>query len=259
MTAAFIEAGVLALVAIAILLFIALRRVTDVLLTLVPLLLAGAVTLELCVLDGLRAQLRQYHRASAAARRRRRIQDLLHHGLARRKNRPAAIDADASRGVQRPDQCRRVRKHVVVELSGHVEHGQDDGAVAAVHDGGRGVVPAGADGTTATGRGRPGTTRGTARGRRIGWTLYDVRDRYPSWVQVDHPNSHWARRPVDAGPRLATNRMFHGGHDWRWPGSRNNNRLGIKRGPYATLGCIGIRSFTAGLLLSRGRRDGINQ
>ena len=52
-TKALIEAAILALVAIAILLFIALRRVTDVLLTLVPLLLAGAVTLEICVLDGL--------------------------------------------------------------------------------------------------------------------------------------------------------------------------------------------------------------
>ena len=52
-TTAFFEAGALALVAIAILLFIALRRVTDVLLTLIPLLLAGAVTLEICVLDHL--------------------------------------------------------------------------------------------------------------------------------------------------------------------------------------------------------------
>jgi hypothetical protein len=52
-TAAFIEAGALALASIAILLFIALRRLTDVLLTLIPLLLAGAVTLEVCVLDGL--------------------------------------------------------------------------------------------------------------------------------------------------------------------------------------------------------------
>jgi predicted RND superfamily exporter protein len=52
-TSAFIEAGVLAIVAIAILLFIALRRLTDVLLTLVPLLLAGVVTLEICALDGL--------------------------------------------------------------------------------------------------------------------------------------------------------------------------------------------------------------
>jgi uncharacterized protein len=51
-TAAFIEAGLLALVAIAILLFVALRRVSDVLLTLFPLLLAGAVTLEMSVISG---------------------------------------------------------------------------------------------------------------------------------------------------------------------------------------------------------------
>ena len=52
-TRAFIEAGILALVAISILLFIALRRTSDVLLTLIPLLLAGAVTLEISVLWGL--------------------------------------------------------------------------------------------------------------------------------------------------------------------------------------------------------------
>jgi uncharacterized protein len=52
-THAFIEAGIIALASIAILLFIALRRLTDVLLTLVPLLLAGAVTLEVCVLTGM--------------------------------------------------------------------------------------------------------------------------------------------------------------------------------------------------------------
>lgn len=46
----FIQAGLLALGSITIILFVALRRVTDVLLTLVPLLLAGVVTLELCVL-----------------------------------------------------------------------------------------------------------------------------------------------------------------------------------------------------------------
>jgi uncharacterized protein len=52
-TRAFIKAGVLALVAISILLIIALQRTTDVLLTLIPLLLAGAVTLELSVISGL--------------------------------------------------------------------------------------------------------------------------------------------------------------------------------------------------------------
>ncbi len=38
---------------IGLLLWLALRRITDVLLTLVPLLVAGAVTLEICVLIGL--------------------------------------------------------------------------------------------------------------------------------------------------------------------------------------------------------------
>jgi len=47
---AFFEAGFYALVSIAILLWIVLRRFGDVLLTLVPLLVAGVVTLEICVL-----------------------------------------------------------------------------------------------------------------------------------------------------------------------------------------------------------------
>ncbi len=47
---AFVQSGIYALTAIALLLLIALRRIGDVLLTLVPLLLAGVVTLELCVI-----------------------------------------------------------------------------------------------------------------------------------------------------------------------------------------------------------------
>jgi hopanoid biosynthesis associated RND transporter like protein HpnN len=50
---AFIHAGLWALVVISFLLWLTLRRVTDVLLTLVPLLVAGAVTMEICVLIGL--------------------------------------------------------------------------------------------------------------------------------------------------------------------------------------------------------------
>ncbi|HXW24697.1 MAG TPA: MMPL family transporter, partial [Xanthobacteraceae bacterium] len=46
---AFIQSGIFALSAIAILLWVTLRRIGDVLLTLVPLVVAGAVTLELCV------------------------------------------------------------------------------------------------------------------------------------------------------------------------------------------------------------------
>lgn len=48
--ASFIQAGLWALLSISILLWITLRRITDVALTLVPLLVAGAVTLEICVL-----------------------------------------------------------------------------------------------------------------------------------------------------------------------------------------------------------------
>jgi hopanoid biosynthesis associated RND transporter like protein HpnN len=50
---AFIHAGIFALVVISLLLWAALRRITDVALTLVPLLVAGAVTMEICVLIGL--------------------------------------------------------------------------------------------------------------------------------------------------------------------------------------------------------------
>jgi len=51
--ASFIQAGLWALLSISVLLWITLRRITDVALTLVPLLVAGAVTLEICVLIGL--------------------------------------------------------------------------------------------------------------------------------------------------------------------------------------------------------------
>jgi len=51
--AAFIQAGGWALLSIAILLWIVLRRIGDVLLTLVPLVLAGVLTLEICVIIGL--------------------------------------------------------------------------------------------------------------------------------------------------------------------------------------------------------------
>jgi predicted RND superfamily exporter protein len=54
MVRAFLEAGFWALLSIAILLWIVLRRFGDVLLTLIPLLLAGVVTLEISVLIGLK-------------------------------------------------------------------------------------------------------------------------------------------------------------------------------------------------------------
>ncbi len=51
-TAAFIKAGIIAICSIAVLLWLVLRRVRDVLLTLVPLLVAAAATLEICALTG---------------------------------------------------------------------------------------------------------------------------------------------------------------------------------------------------------------
>ena len=50
---AFVHAGIFAFVSIAILLWIVLRRLGDVLLTLIPLLVAGLITLEVCVLVGM--------------------------------------------------------------------------------------------------------------------------------------------------------------------------------------------------------------
>ncbi len=50
---AFIQAGCWALLSISILLWIVLKRIGDVLLTLVPLVLAGVVTLEICVIIGM--------------------------------------------------------------------------------------------------------------------------------------------------------------------------------------------------------------
>ena len=52
-TRAFMQAGFTALISIAIMLWITLRRIGDVLLTLIPLLLAGALTLEICVVIGM--------------------------------------------------------------------------------------------------------------------------------------------------------------------------------------------------------------
>jgi len=52
MIVAFMQAGLWALCSIAVLLFLVLRRIGDVLLTLVPLLVAGLATLEICALTG---------------------------------------------------------------------------------------------------------------------------------------------------------------------------------------------------------------
>ena len=81
---AFIHAGIGALVVISLLLWLALRRVTDVLMTHGAAVGGGGGDAGNLRADRAAAQLRQHRRAAAAARRRRRVQDLLRHGLAGR-------------------------------------------------------------------------------------------------------------------------------------------------------------------------------
>ena len=150
---AFIHAGFWALLVISLLLWLALRRITDVLLTLVPLLVAGAVTLEICVLIGLPLNF-----ANIVA-----LPLLLGVGVAFKiyyvtawragQNKSAAIEPDPRDLFQRADDGHGVRQPVAVEPSGHREHGQAAGAVAG-DDARRGVVvSAGANGQTARCRG----------------------------------------------------------------------------------------------------------
>ena len=134
---------------IGIILFLALRRVGDVLLTLVPLLVAGLVTLELMVLFGLSLNFANvialplllgvgvafkiyYIMAWRSGRT-----NLLQSTLTRAVFFSALTTATAFGGLWLSPQ------------PGLVQHGRVDGAGAALHDGGGGAVPAGADGTAA--------------------------------------------------------------------------------------------------------------
>jgi len=143
---AFIEAGVWALVVISLLLWLTLRRITDVLLTLVPLLVAGAVTLEICVLIELPLNF-----ANIVA-----LPLLLGIGVAFKiyyvtawrsgQNESAAVEPDAGNIFQRDDDSHGVRKPVVIESSGYFEHGQAFGALARHDARRRAVVPASTNG-----------------------------------------------------------------------------------------------------------------
>ena len=160
---AFIEAGIWAFVSIAILLWIVLRRLTDVLLTLIPLLLAGVVTLEICVLIGLKLNF-----ANIIA-----LPLLLGVGvafkiyyiMAWRAGQTGLLQSatDARRDVLGAHDGHRLRQPVVVEPPGHVEHGQALGAVAGDHARRRCAVPAGPDGPAAGNRRLSAVVRGSRR------------------------------------------------------------------------------------------------
>ncbi len=143
---AFLQAAAWSLVSIALILFIVLRRWTDVALTLVPLLVAIVATLEICVAIGL-----QLNFANIIA-----LPLLLGVGVAFKiyyvmawragENELSAVAADAGGSVQRLHHGDRLRQSLVFPSSGDVEHGETDGAVAGDDALGRRAVPARASG-----------------------------------------------------------------------------------------------------------------
>ena len=157
---AFVMAGIFAVLAIAVILFVALRRIGDVLLTLVPLLVAGAVTLEVTVIIGQPLNFANHHRPAAAAGRGGGVQDLLHPGLAAGCDQAAAVHVDPGGVLLGADDHDGVWQLVAVEPARHGVDGQADGTGAVVHAGGGGAVPAGADGAAAAcGRGAASRAR----------------------------------------------------------------------------------------------------
>jgi hypothetical protein len=165
---AFFEAGFWALGSIVILLWIVLRRFGDVLLTIIPLLMAGVVTMELMVLLGM-----ELNFANIIA-----LPLLLGVGvafkiyyiMAWRADRALAVEPHAGGDVQRVHHRDCVRQPVAVEPSGHVEHGKVDGARARHHHGGGRAVSAGADGAAARTRQEDAdqAAAGSAGSRRVG-------------------------------------------------------------------------------------------
>ena len=122
---AFLQAGALALASIPLMLLIwRLRRIVDVALTLVPLLLAGLLTLRNLRRLDLQAQFRQYYRPAAAARPRRRLQDLLRPGVAAGRNDLLADEPDPRRFFSRFDHGERLCEPMAVGPPRDVEHGQ---------------------------------------------------------------------------------------------------------------------------------------
>ena len=159
---AFQQAAALSLLAIAILLWIALRRLGDVLRTLIPLLVSAIVTLELCVVFDMPLNF-----ANIIA-----LPLMLGVGVAFKiyfvmawrsgQTRSFAVEPHARRDVQRGDHGHRVWQLVVFASSGYLEHGTAARAVAVVHADRRGGVPAGADGQAA--QGEKGRARADAGG-----------------------------------------------------------------------------------------------
>ncbi len=145
----FIQAGALALISITIILFVALRRVSDVLLTLVPLLLAGVVTLELCVLMELPLNFANIIALPVLLGVG--VAFKIYYVLAWRQGETSLLASPLTRAVifSAMTTAVGIRQSVVLEPSGNVEHGRIAGAVAR-HDARRSrALPADPDGPAA--------------------------------------------------------------------------------------------------------------
>ena len=146
---AFLEAAAWALLSIAVLLWITLRRLGDVLLTLIPLLVAGVVTLEICVLIDMPLNF-----ANIIA-----LPLLLGVGvafkiyyiMAWREGQTRLLQSVLTRAVtfSALHHGDRVRQPLLFQRPRDLEHGQAARHLAADDDDGGGVLSAGADGQAA--------------------------------------------------------------------------------------------------------------
>ena len=146
---AFAQAGASAIGAIALLLWLALRRIGDVLLTLIPLLVAATATLEICALSGFALNYANIIALPALLGIGSRLQNLLCDGMARGRNQLPAVESDAGRVFQRCDDRHRIWQSLLLQPTGHLQHGEAVGIIASVHSGFGCAISAGADGTAA--------------------------------------------------------------------------------------------------------------
>ena len=133
---AFRSAAIYAVISIAIILFIALRRLLDMSLVLAPLLLSSLMTVVVIVLGRVAAELRQHHCAAAAAGRRRLLQHLFCDELAGGSDRGAGIGDGAGDPVLGLDDRHRIRLAGAVGTSGDGEHGRAAADQPRLHSGG---------------------------------------------------------------------------------------------------------------------------